>query len=205
MRIAAFMMSCAERQAAREETLVNLSRSDWEGEVAVELDRQSVERRQERQETTALRLLERAQLADADFVLFLEDDLDFNLHLRHNLGQWAPLREVGPRSHFFGSLYNPNIRIQSQEPAQAFFIAEPECVYGSQAFILALPTVGYIVDGWSEVPGMQDIKMSRLAARVCSVYYHMPSLVQHLRVPSVWGGGYHWASDFDPVWRARDA
>ncbi len=204
MRIAAFMMSCAERQLVREETLRNLSRSDWDGEVAVELDRESAERRQERQETTALRLLERAQVAEADFVLFLEDDLDFNLHLRHNLGHWAPLRDAGPRSHFFGSLYNPNIRIKSQEPARAFFIAEPECVYGSQAFILALPTVGYIVEGWAEVPGMQDIKMSRLAARVCSVYYHAPSLVQHLSVPSVWGGLYHWASDFDPTWRARD-
>jgi SAM-dependent methyltransferase len=47
--------------------------------------------------------------------------------------------------------------------------------------------------------------MSRLAARVCRIYYHLPSLVQHVGRQSVWGGHYHYTPDFDPEWRQDDA
>jgi len=56
-----------------------------------------------------------------------------------------------------------------------------------------------LLDHWERVPGMQDIKMSRLAAKGgWAIYYYAPSLVQHVGRESTWGGGYHYAPDFDP-------
>jgi predicted O-methyltransferase YrrM len=40
---------------------------------------------------------------------------------------------------------------------------------------------------------------------VTGVYYHAPSLVQHVPVQSAWGGGYHSAADFAPTWRSARA
>jgi hypothetical protein len=49
---------------------------------------------------------------------------------------------------------------------------------------------------------MQDIKMSRLAAKIGKpIYYHSPSLVQHVGQASVWGGSFHQSADFDADWR----
>ncbi len=166
------------------------------------MDQADCERRQQRQERTARRLLERACDRAHDFILFLEDDLEFNRHLRHNLERWQPLIETTAHGHFFGSLYNPTILERQRRSESAYFIAEPEAVYGSQAFVLSVATARHIVRHWEEVPGMQDIKMSRLAARVGPIYYHLPSLVQHVGVASVWGGHYHWANDFSADWKA---
>jgi len=30
------------------------------------------------------------------------------------------------------------------------------------------------------------------------IYYHTPSLVQHVGIESAWGGHFHWAPDYDP-------
>ena len=155
-----------------------------------------------RHEETARRLLEQAIADQAELILFLEDDLEFNRHLRHNLENWSPARDLGPDSHFFASLYNPSIRERKVCLDEAWFMADPDYVYGSQAFLLSTATARYQVQHWLEVPGAADIKMSRLAAPVCAIYYHQPSLVQHRPVASVWGGPYHAARDFQPDWRA---
>jgi hypothetical protein len=138
----------------------------------------------------------------AEFILFLEDDLLFNRHLRHNLQHWPPLLRAARDGHFFASLYNPTIRRLSSDPSASFFEADSNAVYGSQAFLLSLATARYMAEHWADVIGMQDIKMSRLAARVARIYYHTPSLVQHVGVKSAWGGGFHWANDFNADWKA---
>src|SRR5688572_11659252 len=108
MKIAAHMISCQERQPVREQTLQNLRATDWSEPVYLEIDEALYDRRQDRQEHTAFRLLEKASHGDADFILFLEDDLLFNRHLKHNVKEWAPLRSLPPNGYFFASLYNPN-------------------------------------------------------------------------------------------------
>lgn len=198
----AYILSCAERDDLRCMTLANLRATDWNGPLNIELDQTNFERRQKRQEITALRLLQRAIAEESDLILFLEDDLTFNKHLRHNLEHWYPLAHRNGDGHFFGSLYNPNIRELERHEVQAFFIADPHFVYGSQAFVLSLATAHHIVKHWEDVEGMQDIKMSRLAAQLCPIYYHTPSLVQHVGTTSLWGGHYHWTQDFDAEWRA---
>jgi hypothetical protein len=67
----------------------------------------------------------------------------------------------------------------------------------------SLDTARFIAAHWHEIEGMQDIKMSRLAARGgWPIYYHSPSLVQHIGRVSTWGGGYHYAPDFEPQFQA---
>ena len=200
--IKAYILSCPDREPLRLQTLVNLRSTDWNEEPAIEIDQTTCERRQERQERTALRLLQRAVEEGSEYILFLEDDLDFNLHLRRNLQYWYPLVRTATRTHFFASLYNPNVRRLAQSPHYAFFVADPNAVFGSQAFLLSLITARYITERWSDVVGMQDIKMSRIAAQVSPIYYHMPSLVQHIGVTSAWGGGFHSASDFSRDWKS---
>jgi hypothetical protein len=201
MRIVAYMMSCAEREPTREQTLANLRLTDWGDEAQVEIDRGLYERNQSRQEDTAYHLLQRAIADRPSLFLFLEDDLEFNRHLRHNLDLWAPIHEIPPSGYFFGSLYNPSIQPRWADTDAAYFVAEPEAVYGSQAFLLSVATAEHIVDHWLDVIGGQDIKMSRLAAQLSLIYYHVPSLVQHVG-SSTWGGFRHYAGDFHPEWRA---
>jgi hypothetical protein len=201
MRIVAYMMSCAERAPTRERTLADLRLTDWDDEARVEVDRGRYERNQSRQEDTAYNLLQRAVADQPSLFVFLEDDLEFNRHLRHNLEHWRPIHEIPPSGYFFGSLYNPSVQPRWTAAEAAYFVAEPDAVYGSQAFVLSAATAEYIVDHWSDVIGGQDIKMSRLAAQVSLIYYHVPSLVQHVG-SSTWGGINHYAPDFHREWRA---
>lgn len=202
--IHAYMLSCEKRAQVREQTLANLAATDWGEGVSIELDHSQDPRPQRRIEETAKTILCRACDEGAGFLLFLEDDLDFNRHLRHNLEHWRPVADTGPEGHFFASLYNPNICALQRDPDHALLVADPNTTYGSQALLIARATVFEIIHRWDEVVGMPDIKMPRLAAAVCPVLYHMPSLVQHLAVPSAWGGSSHQALDFDATWRAGD-
>ena len=204
MKIAAYVMSCPDRKEMRVQTLLDLAATDWRDEPWVEIDDTSCERRQERQETTARKTLEKAVTDGPDFILFLEDDLQFNRHLRHNLLHWAPLLETQSEANFFASLYNPMVLPLEVHYDQAFFRAHPDSVYGSQAFLLSLRTARYIVQHWPEIPGMQDIKMSRLASRLCPIFYHTPSMVQHVGQASAWGGHYHSARDFAIDWKTKE-
>jgi predicted O-methyltransferase YrrM len=204
VEIVAYVLSCPAREAVRKQTLANLAATDWGADAVVEIDRTTHVRLQERQTETALRLLERAVRDAAEFMLFLEDDLDFNRFLRHNLEHWYPIERVPRGGHFFASLYNPRVRALESGDGLPFFIADRECVYGSQAFVLSAATARHIVDNWEGHIGMQDIKMSRLASAVSPIYYHRPSLVQHVGVESAWGGRYHSALDFQRDWKTAD-
>lgn len=201
MTIGAYMLSCDARRESRERTLASLRASGWTGRVRIEIDRSSHARPQDRQSETSYLLLRGAVDEAPDVILFLEDDLEFNRHFAHNLSQWAPLRAIVPGGHFFASLYNPTISELERRPETRCFVARPNAVYGSQAFLLSLATARIVVERWDRVPGMQDIKMSRLAADVTPIYYHVPSLVQHVE-RSTWGGAAHTACDFDGSWRA---
>ena len=202
MKISAYMLSCPERDAVRTRTLASLKACDWKQPARVVLDRATTGRRQDRQELAAFKLLQKALEDRVELILFLEDDLDFNLHLRYNLEHWEPLAQFKQGEHFYGSLYNPNVGELERRPERATMIARPETVYGSQAVVLSRATVAHMLAHWDEVPGMQDIKMSRLAGQVTPLYYHLPSLVQHTGVNSVWGGHFHTARDFQARWKA---
>ena len=200
--IAAYLMSCAERRAVRSRTLADLARTDWGAPPVVVLDRVASDDRKRRGSDTAHRLLELALDTPWDLLLFLEDDLEFNLHLRDAIEHWAPVVECPAAGHLFASLYNPNVApLPGEVHGPTWFVADPATSYGAQAYLVARPTVAYVLAHWDEGPGYHDIRMTRLAARVTPLVYHRPSLVQHLAVRSTIGGVPHEAADFDAGWR----
>ena len=201
IRIGAVMISCPERDQLRQQTLANLARTDWDGQpVQVQMDEGHGHDHPKRQEQCAWLALKKALEAPSDYILFLEDDLDFNRHIRHNLLHW---RAVRTGTAALASLYNPSIREAAFDFPNRARIMPPERVLGSQAFLLSRAMAEYVVRHWRSVKGMQDIKIARLAGRLKKpILYHAPSLVEHIGTQSVWGGGFHQAMDFDPDWRA---
>jgi Mannosyltransferase putative len=197
------MISCPARNTLREETLRRLSETDWKGHrIRVEMDDGTGEVPQERQTRTALRLLQRFVSEDAeDYLLFLEDDLGFNRHLRRNLETWPLLRS---RAITLASLYNPGIAEEACDLRNRAYLVRPERIYGSQAFLLSRRAAEFLIKEWHTVEGMQDIRISRLAGRLRKpIWYHSPSLVQHLGQASTWGGAFHSAMDFAADWKSE--
>jgi hypothetical protein len=197
-RLAAYLLSCPAREGLLERTLASLRRTDWKGEPCVILDCSDHPDRRVRMVEACRRLLETALGSVSwDYFLFLEDDVELNIHLRHNLESWWPIRHGQVR---LASLYNPGVRFLAQGTACA--AADPGTVYGSQAMLFSRCCAAYVLKNYDQAIGMQDIRFSRLAERLGPIYYHTPSLVQHVGRDSVWGGLFHEAADFDPRFRA---
>lgn len=203
--IVAYMSSGSYRRVVRDETLADLRATDWDADVVVVVDQARAPGQPKVRATdNARETLEHAAQCDrGDLILFLEDDLAFNRHLRHNLLHWPPIAGLGPDDHFCGSLYDPDVG--SLDPAldgDTWRIADPALPYGSQAVLLARPTVHWILDHWRAQRGLGDLRIFRLAAAVAPIHYHRPSLVQHRPVASGWGGVAHRTESFDPTFRA---
>src|SRR5262245_20610911 len=109
MKIAAVVITCRGREAQCRDTIDALHQADWpETWTSTVATQPWPERtRQHRQQLNALQGLRAGIELAADFILFLEDDLEFNAHIGHNLARWPPLRNG---SLGMGSLYNPTIR-----------------------------------------------------------------------------------------------
>ena len=225
INIAGVMITCPGREQELSATLKDLRGGDTlnrQLRLHVQKDETTFARRQERQEHNSLAALIQglSRFPEAEVLLFFEDDLLFNQHLVWNLQRWSPLRNAEPRPGierltpgqpqpsarrmFFGSLYDPTVNELTMRELENYFIADPQAVYGSQAFVMSRAMAEYFVAHWWEVEGMQDIKMSRLAARLGPIYYHLPSLVQHVGVKSTWtdDSRFHDTKSFDRDWRA---
>lgn len=202
--IRAYMLTCPSRQAVLGRTLLHLEKTDWNDRPVVICDSLNLPDRKISQEQNALRLLKVAAEDDADYTLFLEDDLEFNQHLRYNLNNWAPIKH---KFLFFGSLYNPNIcGLHNSGDAvrhnNNYFLSSTEYYYGSQALLLSRSAMRLVIAAWESEPGMQDIKISRIVGRYNPiVHFHLPSLVQHIGL-STWGGVDHQTAEFDATFRA---
>lgn len=202
IQLAASIISCPGREKLRESTLRSFRKSGWgDRDIHVQLDQwPKFKTRQESQTHTSwLALRHLLAKTKADYFLFLEDDLEINRFFYSNILAWAPLRE---RRTTLAGFYNPGVRILASDLGRHAVIVDPESVYGSQCFLIERTTAAYIVKHWDEIEGMQDIKISRLAARrKRPIFYHMPSLVQHVGKKSTWGGHLHRASDYNAYWR----
>jgi ADP-heptose:LPS heptosyltransferase len=201
LKIMAVMISGVKRSRTRGRTLDDLARTDWNGApLLVHIDDGNADGYRERETHCAYLALEKSLEHGADYILLMEDDLDFNQHLSHNLHNWGPL-EAGVVT--LASLFNPKVRELACDLRNNARIVNPNEVFGSQAFLIANDTVRYIVRHWDEVAGRQDIKISRLAGRQRKpIFYHAPSLVQHIRTPGALDASFREAMDFDPNWKA---
>jgi hypothetical protein len=148
------------------------------------------------------RMLQRAGQSQAPFALLLEDDVIFGQWFTHNLRSWSLLRQLAPGRAFYASLYNPGRPFIIRRVAERYLVADPRFVWGAQAIVMTPETARYIDTHWDSASGNPDQRMPAIAARVTSIYYHVPSLVDHESVPTTWGGIEHSARDFDPQWRA---
>lgn len=201
-RIQPVMISCSERDRVRAETMRCWDETDWSGpKMVLQLDDGKGGSHLERIRKTARRALESGLRGQSDYVLFLEDDLDFNRALHQNLSAWPPLRHG---QITLASLYNPSLPQAQPDPAWNGFIATSSRMFGSQAYLISREATRYILHHWDDeavADLMPDLKMPRLAHRLGQpIYYHQPSLVQHTGQRSVWGGHFHRASDFDRWW-----
>jgi hypothetical protein len=200
--IGAVVISSVKGNEFRPQTLANLARTDW-GDLPLQIQVEEGEqagREPGRTHSTYLALKKSLQGRE-DYILLLEDDLDFNRHLRHNLLHWGPLKN---RTVTLASLYNPRVRERACDLSNNARIVEPKFACASQAFLISRDTVDYLVRHWHKVEGSQEIKIPCLAGRLKNpIYYHAPSLVQRLGSASVPGENFHRAMDFDPDWKTR--
>ena len=203
LNLTAYVLSCKLRDELRQSTIDNLRQAGWSGNLTVELDNSKSVIPLERHTQLVRRTLRRAVKEEQDIFLLLEDDLQFNRHLLHNLSNWRPLQHFVPGTHFYASLYNPGVSIVKSVPKLGYGEALTSSVIGMQALLLSRTTASYILTSWGvESCAHADVRLARLAGRVCPLLYHLPSLVQHVGVKSMWGGPFHCATDFDVRWRA---
>jgi hypothetical protein len=203
MKLTAVMVTCPERGSVRAQTLANLGATDWVDDVALAIDDgASTDDRIARIDATWRKALAIAAESRADVALAMEDDLDFNRHLRANLLTWSRLHGATDGGAFFGSLYNPGFYAVHSRPAHQYDVMDPAGCWGGQALLVSPALARYFLTHWSEERGEPDLRMPRLASRLVPIYYHRPSLVQHIGQVSTWGGRAHQAPDFDPDWRA---
>jgi hypothetical protein len=201
--IRAYMYTCPPRREVWEATMERWAATDWGEQPAVIWDEGTGPPSQERIVAVAHRMLCLAAQDDADYYLFLEDDLLFNVHLRENLQNWPLLRDG---ELWAGSLYNPGLALRDSLNASELWQCRQVLVargsfYGAQAVVLSRAALGIVLQEWDE-PGPYDLKLEGIALRHSDgIVLHVPSLVQHVPVASTWGGVSHRAPDFDPFYR----
>jgi hypothetical protein len=202
--IRAYMISCPAREQLRAATIASLKAGGWLEAPVVCLEDRQWELPLHRHMALVRSALELARHdVHAQMILFLEDDVIFNRHFRQNLEAWQPLREHRPGDHFFASLFNPGVRFLRSDPARACAEAKPDSVWGSQALLIARRTVQFFATCWGSYSAFNaDIKLARLAAKLCPILFHQPSLVQHVGKESCWGGPFLNARDFRAEWRS---
>jgi hypothetical protein len=199
--VAAWMITCPERDETRQETLASLSASDWPDlPLQVLADPEKTRDRIERISRQILHALQQFLDHSARYLLLLEDDLIFNSHLRHNVERWRPYRD---HEITLAGLYNPGLKEIAFDVAGNAVAVDPKSMFGRQALLLSRAFVKHAVSAWSTHNTAADRRLAFLAAQLGRpLYYHAPSLVQHRQVPSTWGGTANQARDFDPDWRA---
>jgi ADP-heptose:LPS heptosyltransferase len=201
LRLAVAMASHTERKTLRASTLRRLTEVGWPSEqVLLALDERRFASSVENVAHTAWRALRIALDTEADYVLYLEDDLDFNVHLLENLRCWGPL---GRRDLHIGSLCNFGFREIAWDVPGCAYLVHPSKVLGAQALLLSRPMLRYCMEHWFEGPADLDVRLGFLATKARQpFFFHCPSLVQHVGESSSLGHSFRQAVDFDPEWRA---
>lgn len=188
MKLLLSVMTCDGREASLAETLTSLSASDWGGSPLIVRDTDRLADPRISQTTTAHQLLTQASEREWDYLIFCEDDVSFNRHLRHNLEVWLSSETVR-----VGTVYCCSCD-ESEAPAWN--------IGGSQAIVINRSVLGSILTKWDKWPSgwMQDLRIYRT---VKAVPIHQPNLVQHRQIQSTWNGPTHQSRTFAPDYRAE--
>lgn len=201
LSISGGMVSSQGREEFQGRTLQNLSRTDWPGEplLFVSDDGEGGNSEEQRLRTT-LQPLSRFLDGTGDYLLYMEDALEFNRYLHHNVQRWLPILT---RAVTLASLYNPGILEESCDVSLNAYVVRADHVSGSEAFLISRPTARYMAEHWLEAKGAPDVRMAKLAGRLTEpIYYHSPSLVQRVRTAAEKTAAFHQAVDFSPDWKS---
>ena len=202
MRIRAYIITCNHRNAVCARTLCNFARTDWGSPPEVTFSLRDSPNAHERWQGATATILQSVRADDSDYFLFLEDDLDFNRHLRHNLINWEPLRQ---RKAIVASLDHPKVAVDSTNEADHYSISERRAFLTGDALLFKRDAALRILEDASTNSETGVCTISELAQRWMSgkpLYYHRPSLVQ--RKPENRGlCDDRTAVDFDPDFKAQ--
>ena len=134
--------------------------------------------------------------AEEDWVLLLEDDVDFHPRLAAHVRAWRALED---ERCAMATLYNPSIqwdRLPFSPPNT--FGARPESFLDTQALLLRRGAARRALAAWDGLVGVSGQRLAALLGREGPIWVHRPSLVQHVALDSSWGAGIQHALDFNP-------
>jgi ADP-heptose:LPS heptosyltransferase len=196
------MISCEERKRYRKQSLQKLVRTDWEGyPVHVQIEKPQVGSIQERETAAAYLALKESLRRKSDYILLLEDDVECNLHLRHNLINWAPLQSGAAE---VAVLCSSGVREFACDIRNNFRVLESHYIIDSAAFLFSRETARGLVKHWNELEGRWNCRVSFLAEQLSKqILCHAPSLVRRTMRKSIQGKVPRQAIDFDPEWKAH--
>ncbi len=202
------MLTCPRRVGVVEKTLAHWAGTDWRTTPAVHCDWQSEVR--ESAWGTAARgtqvarayagMMARAlqeEGEDRDWLLLLEDDLDFHPQIGTLVASWEALRD---ERCVLASLFNPSLQDDARWGTMPrAFATHPDTFLSAQAILIRRAAAHRALLIWDDAPGMQAQRLAWLFGGEGPIWVHRPSLVQHVGEDSSWGARVQRAHDFDPV------
>ena len=203
------LLTCPARVASVTATLASWKRTDWAGTPRIYYDG-APEREGEpwgsaaraHRLTKAFAFMLRQVLAtggdENEWLLFLEDDLEFHPRLGSLMAEWQALDD--PRCGL-ASLFNPSLPADAARGTlPRAFAAAPANFLGAQALLLRRYAAQRALDRWDLAPGLTSQRLVRLFGGEGPIWVHRRSLVQHVATDSSWGARVQRALDFDPGW-----
>jgi hypothetical protein len=199
------MLTCRRRHETCEKTLASWRKTDWPSDPIVHLDDAPEDPAQpwgsaarSRRVTDAfakmLGTILAEQKPDDEWLLLLEDDLEFNPTIAKQLRQWVPLQY---ERCILGTLFNPSLPRTTRRPLfPKSFPTDSKSFLGAQALLIRRRHARYVLEKWPFHTGMQAQRVAKMLAPYGSIYVHTPSLVQHVGKDSSWGANPMRALDF---------
>lgn len=136
--------------------------------------------------------------ADDEWLLLLEDDLEFHPRIARLTLQWAGLRDP---LCVLASLFNPSLRARTDAPVLPdAFAANPKSFSCAQALFLRRGAARRALEKWNDATGMQAQRLAAILGVEGPIWVHRPSLVQHVAENSSWAARRNRAPDFAPAW-----
>lgn len=202
-------LTCPRRQQTFTRTLARWARTDWKAWPRIHIDDTpeaeantwGTSARAPRLPAVFAEMLQEAlkeKGGDEEWVLLLEDDLDFHPKIAAHVAAWGALRD--PRCAM-ASLFNPSLQaMEYPDPPANAFAAHPKTFLGAQALLLRRGAARRALAEWDRLSGMQSQRLAKLFGQEGPIWVHRPSLVQHVAVDSSWGVRVQRALDFSPAW-----
>jgi ADP-heptose:LPS heptosyltransferase len=199
LRLFPVLISSRDHQAARQRTLANLAGTDWgRRPLQVQFEEKRFSCAEENTTHAAWLALRTGLSTQADYLLLLAEDLEFNRYFLHNLRAWPLLhgRQLG-----CASLTHPGSYELARFPACRAKATDPRFGLGFEALLLSRPAIRFLLDHWSEGPARLDLKIGMLADRWdWPAFCHWPALVR-----SVGLNHGDRRSSFNRAWQAPHA